>query len=254
MREHQFDAEEAGLRPKASRIEEPVTDQVGRAAAEGRPDVLGEAGHDGPPAGRRQQRGQLDGRGRTVAGARRDQLGRPAARARRTRGHGGPARRTTSATCGCTTTPPRTGRPQAVNAHAYTVGSNIVFQRDKYDPGVRRRPDDARPRADPRRPAAQRAGRRHPDRRRDQGQRPVGPLRARGRRQRRARDVRARARRSPLPRHRRRPRPSSGDADEEAPPVQRDEAPEEEEEETAQGSFVQREEAPEEEQEEEPAG
>jgi hypothetical protein len=24
---------------------------------------------------------------------------------------------------------------QAVNAHAYTVGSNIVFQRDRYDPG-----------------------------------------------------------------------------------------------------------------------
>ena len=28
----------------------------------------------------------------------------------------------------------RAARPQAVNAHAYTVGSNIVFQRDKYDP------------------------------------------------------------------------------------------------------------------------
>ena len=27
MREHQFDAEEAALRPKASRIEDPVTDQ-----------------------------------------------------------------------------------------------------------------------------------------------------------------------------------------------------------------------------------
>jgi hypothetical protein len=24
---------------------------------------------------------------------------------------------------------------KAVNAHAYTVGSNVVFQRDKYDPG-----------------------------------------------------------------------------------------------------------------------
>ncbi|MGH3908992.1 MAG: DUF4157 domain-containing protein [Pseudonocardiaceae bacterium] len=30
---------------------------------------------------------------------------------------------------------------KAVNGHAYTVGSNIVFQRDKYDP---RRPMDAR--------------------------------------------------------------------------------------------------------------
>ena len=44
------------------------------------------------------------------------------------------------------------------------------------------------------------------------------------------------------------------DTDEEAAPVQRAEAPEEEEEETAQGTFVQREGAPEEEQEEEPAG
>ena len=44
MREHQFDAEEAGLRPRASRVEEPVTDQMGRAAVEGRTDVLGEAG------------------------------------------------------------------------------------------------------------------------------------------------------------------------------------------------------------------
>ena len=61
---------------------------------------------------------------------------------------------------------------QSVNAHAYTVGSNVVFQRDKYDPRLRRRPDDARPRADPRRPAAQRPGRRHPDARRHQGQRP----------------------------------------------------------------------------------
>ena len=41
---------------------------------------------------------------------------------------------TTSATYGCTTTAaPTIGA--AVNANAYTVGSNIVFQRDRYDPG-----------------------------------------------------------------------------------------------------------------------
>ena len=44
MREHQFNAEEASLRPKASRLDEPVSEQQGRAAAEGRADVLGEAG------------------------------------------------------------------------------------------------------------------------------------------------------------------------------------------------------------------
>ena len=50
---------------------------------------------------------------------------------------------------------------KSVNAHAYTVGSNVVFQRDKYDPSSARGQDDARARADPRRPAAQRSGRRH---------------------------------------------------------------------------------------------
>ena len=44
MREHSFDAEESALRPKSARIEEPVSDRRGRAASEGRCDVLGEAG------------------------------------------------------------------------------------------------------------------------------------------------------------------------------------------------------------------
>jgi hypothetical protein len=35
MREHQFDAEDAKLRPKGSWSEEPVTEHQGRAAAEG---------------------------------------------------------------------------------------------------------------------------------------------------------------------------------------------------------------------------
>ena len=81
---------------------------------------------------------------------------------------------------------------RSVNAHAYTVGSNIVFQRDKYDPGSDVRPDPARPRAHPRRPAAQRPGGRHAGGRRGLGQRPVGPVRGRGGRQRRAGDEPAR--------------------------------------------------------------
>ena len=55
--------------------------------------------------------------------------------ARRPGGDAGRGSVTTSATSGCTTT--RRGRRvgrSAVNAHAYTVGSNVVFQRDKYDP------------------------------------------------------------------------------------------------------------------------
>ena len=78
----------------------------------------------------------------------------------------------------------------AVNAHAYTVGSNVVFQRDKYDPGsaegkttlahelthvVQQRSGPVDGTSAPRR---------------DQGQRPVRPLRTGGRGQRRAGDVR----------------------------------------------------------------
>jgi hypothetical protein len=40
----------------------------------------------------------------------------------------------TSAMCGCTTTRAHESAV-AVNAHAYTVGSDVVFQRDRYDPG-----------------------------------------------------------------------------------------------------------------------
>ena len=48
-----------------------------------------------------------------------------------------------------------------VNANAYTVGSNIVFQRDRYDPSSADGQAHPRARADPRRAAAQRPGRRH---------------------------------------------------------------------------------------------
>ena len=87
---------------------------------------------------------------------------------------------------------------KAVNAHAYTVGPNIVFQRDKYDsPSTdgrtmlahelthvvqqRSGPVDGTP-----------TGGRHPHRWRHPGQRPLRPLRAGGRSQRRACHVRAR--------------------------------------------------------------
>ena len=50
---------------------------------------------------------------------------------------------------------------QSVGAHAYTVGSNVVFQRDAYDPSSHGRPHDARARADARGAAALGPGRRH---------------------------------------------------------------------------------------------
>jgi len=134
MREHGFDSEEAALRPKAGRVEEQVTEHAGKAAAEGRTDVLGGAGvlglqravgnsgvtsmieeerspvHDVVSSGGRpldaETRGEMEGRlGHDFSDVRVHDDGAAHESAK------------------------------AVNAHAYTVGSNVVFQRDKYDPG-----------------------------------------------------------------------------------------------------------------------
>ena len=76
------------------------------------------------------------------------------------------------------------------------------------------RPADARPRADPRRPAAERPGRRHARAGRDQPEQPVGPVRAGRRTERRRGDVRRAVRggqptRRPSGRSSARPRTSS---------------------------------------------
>ena len=134
MREHGFDSEEAALRPKAGRVEEQIAEHTGKAAAEGRTDVLGGAGmlglqravgnsgvtamveeerspvHDVVSGGGRpldpEVRGEMEGRlGHDFGDVRVHDDGAAHESAR------------------------------AVNAHAYTVGSNVVFQRDKYDPG-----------------------------------------------------------------------------------------------------------------------
>ena len=134
MREHGFDVEEKGLRPKGGRIEEQVSDPVGKAAAEGRTDVVGGAGmlglqravgnsgvtsmieeerspvHDVVSGGGRpleaEVRGEMEGRlGHDFSDVRVHDVGAAHESAK------------------------------AVNALAYTVGSNVVFQRDKYDPG-----------------------------------------------------------------------------------------------------------------------
>ena len=145
---------------------------------------------------------------------------------------------------------------QSVNAHAYTVGSNIVFQRDIYDPSseagrttlAHELTHVVQQRSGPVDGTA--AAGRH------QGQRPGRPVRAGGRRQRRAGDVRPGSGTARCPR----PEPRcSGTAEDEddvqgsfagVPDLQRQEG-DEEEEEPVQGLFVQRE--GEEEEEELPA-
>src|SRR3954451_18044650 len=135
MREYSFDAEEAALRPKSARLEEPVSDRVGRAAAEGRRDVLGPEGI----LGRQRAVGNHG-----VAGLVEDERspvhdvvssgGRPLepevrADMESRLGHDfSEVRVHDDASAAASAT--------AVNAHAYTVGSNVVFQPDKYDPST----------------------------------------------------------------------------------------------------------------------
>lgn len=247
MREHRFDAEEAALRPKAARIEEPVTDQVGRAAAEGRSDVLGPgdllglqrtAGNGGVTALVEDERSPVhdvvSSGGRPLEPTvREDMESRLGHDFGDVRIHDDAAAHESA---------------RSVNAHAYTVGSDVVFQRDKYDPSStdgqvmlahelthvvqqRNGPVDGTPAA--------------------------GGIHLSDPSDRFEREAAANAERvmsTPAP------AVSSGGAggavgavqrsEVGAATVQREEAPEEEEEEpTAQGSFVQRDEAPEEEEE-----
>ncbi len=133
MREHSFDQEETALRPKAGRIEEPVGDQAGRAAAEGRSDVLGpgdvlglqrSAGNSGVSSMVEEDRSPvhdvISSGGRPLEPeVREDMEGRLGHDFSDVRVHDDAAAHQSA---------------QSVNAHAYTVGSNVVFQRDKYDP------------------------------------------------------------------------------------------------------------------------
>ena len=134
MREQKFDHEEAALRPKASRVEDAVTDHVGRAAAAGRPDVIGEdamkglqrtAGNSAVSSMVEDERSPVHdvvgSGGRPLEpDVRADMEGRLGADFGDVKVHDDAAAHRSA---------------QAVNAHAYTVGSNVVFQRDKYDPG-----------------------------------------------------------------------------------------------------------------------
>jgi hypothetical protein len=133
MREHGFDAEEKALRPKGGRVEDQVTDHMGKAAAEGRSDVLGgvgmlglqrAVGNSGVTAMVEEERSPvhdvISGGGRPLEPEVRGEMeGRLGHDFGDVRVHDDGAAHDSA---------------KAVNAHAYTVGSNVVFQRDKYDP------------------------------------------------------------------------------------------------------------------------
>jgi hypothetical protein len=246
MREHQFDAEEAALRPKAFRSDEAISEPQGRAAAEGRADVLGEAGLMGLQrvAGNTAVSSMVEddpspvhdvvsSGGRPLEpDVRADMETRLGADFGDVRVHDDSAAHRSA---------------QSVNAHAYTVGSNIVFQRDKYDPGS----DGGRTMLahELTHVVQQRTGP-------VDGTPASGGIKVSDPSDRFEREAAANAERVMAPSAPAQPAPTPApaaavqrDAEEAPPPVQR-QAPEEEEE-TAQGSFVQREE---EEKEEEPAG
>ena len=132
MRAHDSDqGYQSDLRPKASRVEEPESALALKAALSGRLDAAGPAGVMGlqRAVGNAGTAAVIDEeRRRSMTWSRRWQP---------LPGTYAPTWRlgwaTTSATCGCTTTRAEESA-KAVNAHAYTVGPNIVFQRDRYDP------------------------------------------------------------------------------------------------------------------------
>ena len=163
MHEHEHDHTGTGsLRPKAARLDEPDALAV-RAALSGRLDAMGPrgmlglqraVGNAGVTAALEEERSPVH-----------DVVGSPGAPLDRD------VREDMEGRLGHDFSDVRVhtdgaadASAKAVNAHAYTVGSNIAFQRSAYDPGSRGGPHDAGPRTDPRRPAAQRPGRRHADR------------------------------------------------------------------------------------------
>jgi hypothetical protein len=136
MRAHDHDSDvEASLRPKADRIEAEEHGQVGPAAAAGRPDVLGASGLLGlqRAAGNAAVTGLVEEERSPVLDVVGSGGGQPLDTDTRADMEGrlghdfGDVRVHTDSKA--------SDSAKAVSAHAYTVGSNIVFQRDAYDPG-----------------------------------------------------------------------------------------------------------------------
>src|SRR6478609_10242612 len=135
VRTHDHESEETSLRPKSARVDAHPAAQLYRAAATGRTDVLDSAGilglqravgNSGVGAMLDDQRSPVhdvvnSGGGSPLAPDVREEMqGRLGHDFSDVRVH---------------TDSQAHESAQSVNAHAYTVGSNVVFQRDKYDPG-----------------------------------------------------------------------------------------------------------------------
>lgn len=134
MRTHDHDSEERSLRPKSGRVEAAASAQLMQAAATGRRDVLDSAdilrlqravGNSGVGAMMDEDRSPVhdvvnSGGGSALApDVRAEMQGRLGHDFGDVRVHNDTQAHESA---------------RSVNAHAYTVGSNVVFQRDKYDP------------------------------------------------------------------------------------------------------------------------
>lgn len=133
MRDHTHDVEDTSLRPKAARIEEEPTGAAAHAAAAGRTDVLSAsdlvglqrvAGNAGVTSVMEEERSPvhevINSPGRPLdEPVRADMESRLGHDFSDVRVHDDGAAHASAA---------------SVNAHAYTVGSHMVFQRDAYDP------------------------------------------------------------------------------------------------------------------------
>jgi hypothetical protein len=135
MRTHDHDSEETSIRPKPARLDSQPAAHTLQAAATGRTDVLDSAGilglqravgNAGVGAMLEEERSPVhnvvnSGGGSPLAPDVREEMqGRLGHDFSDVRVH---------------TDSQAHESAQSVNAHAYTVGSNVVFQRDKFDPG-----------------------------------------------------------------------------------------------------------------------
>jgi Domain of unknown function (DUF4157) len=133
MRDHSHESDDNDLRPKSARVEQPMAAHLGRAAAEGRTDVLGGAGLLGlqRAAGNAGVSSLIEEERSPVhdvissGGRPLEQDVRGDMEARLGHDFGDVRVHDDSAAH---------ASAKSVNAHAYTVGSDVVFQRDKYDP------------------------------------------------------------------------------------------------------------------------
>ncbi len=134
MREHEHEVGTDSLRPKASRIDEPLDSRLAQAAASGRLDALQPNAVLGLQrvAGNAGVASTLEDEERSPVHDVVSSGGRPLEPDVRSDmearlGHDfSDVRVHDDAAAAASAT--------AVSAHAYTVGSNVVFQRDKYDP------------------------------------------------------------------------------------------------------------------------